>query len=87
MTEQHNAILENRKKLMLSGVTDVESFDEKLVVLYTQLGELTVKGSELHVNEMSVESGDLTVEGEIKALIYGEKDRTKKLGFFGKLLR
>ena len=87
MTEQHNAILENRKKLMLSGVTDVESFDEKLVVLYTELGELTVKGSELHVNEMSVESGDLTIEGEIKALIYGEKDRTKKLGFFGKLLR
>ena len=87
MTEQHNAILENRKKLMLSGVTDVESFDEKLVVLYTQLGELTIRGTDLHVNEMSVESGDLTVEGEIKALIYGEKDRTKKLGFFGKLFR
>ena len=87
MTEQHNAILENRKKLMLSGVTDVESFDEKLVVLYTELGELTVRGTQLHVNEMSVESGDLTIEGEIKALIYGEKDRTKKLGFFGKLLR
>ena len=87
MNEQHNAILENRRKLMLTGVTDVESFDEKQVVLYTQLGELTVRGTELHVSDLSVESGDLTVDGEIKALIYGEKDRTKKLGFFGKLMR
>ena len=87
MTEQHNAILENRQRLMLSGVTDVESFDEKLVLLYTQLGELAVKGSQLHVSEMSTESGELTVEGEINSLIYGDRDRTKKLGLLGKLFR
>lgn len=87
MTEQHNAILENRQRLMLSGVTDVESFDEKLVLLYTQLGELAVKGSQLHVSEMSTESGELTIEGEINSLIYGDRDRTKKLGLLGKLFR
>ena len=87
MTEQHNAILENRQRLMLTGVTDVESFDEKLVLLYTQLGELAVKGSQLHVSEMSTESGELTIEGEINSLIYGDRDRTKKLGLLGKLFR
>ena len=87
MTEQHNAILENRQRLMLTGVTDVESFDEKLVLLYTQLGELAVKGSQLHVSEMSTESGELTVEGEIDSLTYGDKDRTKKLGLLGRLFR
>ena len=87
MTEQHNAILENRQRLMLSGVTDVESFDEKLVLLYTQLGALAVKGSELHGSEMSTESGELTVEGEIDSLTYGDKDRTKKLGLLGRLFR
>ena len=87
MNERHNAILEDRQRLMLTGVTDVDSFDEKLVVLFTQLGELVIKGRELHVNEMSVESGELTIEGDICSLVYGEKDRTKKLGFFGKLFR
>ena len=87
MNERHNAILEDRRKLMLTGVTDVESFDEKQVGLYTQLGELTIRGKDLHVSEMSLESGELSVEGEIQALIYGDKDRTTKLGFIGKLFR
>jgi sporulation protein YabP len=87
MTDRHNAILEDRSKLMLTGVTDVESFDENKVYLYTQLGELVIRGKQLHVNEMSLESGELTMEGEISALSYGDKDRTKKLGFVGKLFR
>ncbi len=87
MSERHNAILEDRSKLMLTGVTDVENFDENKVYLYTQLGELVIRGKQLHVSEMSVESGELTVEGEINALIYGDKDRTKKLGLLGKLFR
>ena len=87
MTDRHNAILEDRSKLMLTGVTDVESFDENKVYLYTQLGELVIRGKQLHVNEMSLESGELTVEGEISALSYGAKDRTKKPGVLGKLFR
>lgn len=84
---RHNAIMENRTRLMLTGVNDVESFDEKQIILYTQLGELTVKGDKLHVSEMSLESGELNVDGEITALIYGEKDRVKKLSALGKLFR
>ncbi len=87
MSERHNAIMEDRSKLMLTGVTDVENFDENKVYLYTQLGELVIRGKQLHVNEISLESGELTVEGEINALIYGDKDRTKKLGLLGKLFR
>ena len=83
MNERHNAILEDRRKLMLTGVTDVESFDEKQVGLYTQLGELTIRGKDLHVSEMSLESGELSVERERQALIYGDKDRNKKLGLIG----
>ena len=55
---RHNAILENRQRLQLSGVTDVDSFDEDEIRLFTQLGELTIKGKDLHINEISVESGD-----------------------------
>ncbi len=83
----HNLILENRKKLSISGVTDVDSFDEKTVILYTQMGELTVQGKNLHVNGLDVETGEMSVEGDIWALNYGDKDRRGSLGFFGKLFR
>ena len=81
---RHNAILENRQRLQLSGVTD---FDEDEIRLFTQLGELTIKGKDLHINEISVESGDVSVEGDIWALVYGEKDRKKKLSAIGKIFR
>ena len=81
---RHNAILENRQRLQLS---EVESFDEDEIRLFTQLGELTIKGKDLHINEISVESGDVSVEGDIWALVYGEKDRKKKLSAIGKIFR
>ena len=84
---KHNAVLENRQKLLLSGVTDVDSFNEQEISLYTELGELTVRGENLHINEMSVESGDLCVEGDIQALVYGDKNRRKKLTALGKLFK
>ena len=86
-TGNHSLILENRSRLELTGITDVDRFDEQEIALFTQLGELTVRGSGLHINEMSVGSGKLSVEGEISAVIYGDKDRKKKLSFLGKLMK
>lgn len=86
-TAIHNLILEGRKRLSVSGVTDVDSFDENTVLLYTNMGELTVKGSDLHVNDLSVTSGEMNIEGDIHAVIYGDKERQSPLGFIGKLFR
>ena len=83
----HNVILEGRKNLTISGVTDVDSFDERCISLYTQLGELLIKGRELHINSMSVETGDMTIEGDIWALNYGDKDKKSSATFLGKLFR
>ena len=83
----HNMILENRKSLSISGITDVDSFDEKAICLYTQLGELTIQGKELHIDSMSVETGDMTVTGDIWAIIYGDKDRRGPLSALGWLFR
>ena len=57
----HNLVLEDRKKLNVSGVCDVDSFDEETIVVYTQMGELTVRGNDLHINKLSVETGELKV--------------------------
>lgn len=82
----HNLVLEDRRMLTVSGVSDVDSFDEETVVVFTDLGELTIRGSNLHINRLSVEVGELTVEGSISALIYSD-EAPKSGGFFSRVFR
>ena len=82
----HNLILEDRKKLVVSGVEDVDSFDEQTVVIFTGMGELTVRGSDLHIINLNVDSGELSVEGTVGSLTYSD-DRPEKGGFFSRVFR
>lgn len=82
----HNVIMEGRKVLRMSGVKDVDSFDEQTVVTFTNLGELTVRGENIHISRFSTETGELSLEGEFYALSYS--DSTKQNGgFFSKIFR
>lgn len=56
MSAPHTLVIEDRKRLSVSGVTDVESFDEETVALATELGELIIHGYDLHINRIDVES-------------------------------
>lgn len=85
--QNHNIIVENRKSMSISGITDVDSFDEKAICLYTQLGELTIQGRDLHIDSMSVESGDMTITGDIWVINYGDRDKKGPVGFLGRLFR
>ena len=85
--QEQGLILENRKNLSISGITDVDSFDEKTISLYTQLGELTIQGRELHIDSMSVETGNMTITGDIWAIVYGDKDRRGPISAIGRLFR
>lgn len=80
----HQITLEERASLSVSGVTEVESFDENTIVMSTARGALTVRGSGLQVEKLSLDGGDLKVEGEIDALSY-EEPRAKG-GWLGRLL-
>lgn len=82
----HNIVLEDRRLLTVTGVSDVDSFDEETVVVFTDKGELTVRGENLHINKLSVEIGELSLEGEIAALIYSGETQ-KSGGFFGRVFR
>jgi len=66
----HNIIMENRNSLTVSGISDVDSFDEQTVVLITSMGELTVKGEELHMNNLNLEMGEISLSGSIDSLTY-----------------
>lgn len=68
----HGIILEERKKLSISGVCDVDSFDEETIVVMLENSELIIKGHMLHISRLNVENGELTVDGEICSLTYAE---------------
>ena len=68
----HKLTLNDRKSLTLTGVTEVVSFDDTSVVLHTQLGALEVQGQQLQLKTLSIEGGQVAVDGHISALIYEE---------------
>lgn len=72
-----NVILENRQKLSISGVLDVLSFDDQVVMVETELGLLTVKGEEIKINKLSIDTSEVIVEGDISYLAYSEKTQEK----------
>lgn len=83
----HSVIIEERRRLSVSGVMEIDSFDEQSVVLFCATGELAIRGEGLHINRIDVESGELSLEGErIDSLSYAD-NLPSKGGFFGKLFR
>ena len=85
MTEQampHSLTLSDRKKLTLTGIAEVVSFDDSCVVMRTDLGDLIVQGQQLQLKTLNPEGGSVIVEGEICALFYEHKRASGKLGRF-----
>ena len=71
--------LENRRKLTVTGVEEVESFDEREIVMRTAEGSLTVRGEELNVSRLSVEHGDVLILGHIGELRYDDRAPERSL--------
>ena len=82
----HHVILEGRERLSVSGVEDVESFDESAIVMNTCEGTLVVRGEELHIEKLSLDGGDLKVEGSVDSLTY-EDAGGERGGFLARLFR
>ncbi len=81
----HHLILNARNRLSVSGVSDVGSFDENSVVCMTSHGTLIVRGTGLKVDKLSIEGGELTVEGKVDCITY--EDAQTQGGFFSRLFR
>ena len=75
-----NLILENRGKLSISGVIDVLSFDDQVVIVETELGLLTVKGENIRINKLSIDTSEVIIEGDISYLAYSENNQEKTGG-------
>lgn len=82
-----NIIMENREKISVTGVIDIHSFDDELVLAQTDLGILTIKGDDLKMNKLNLENNELIVEGQIIAVAYSDVSQAKKTGFMNKLFK
>ena len=83
----HKLLLQGRKQMELCGVKEIVSFDAKEVVLSTQMGTLLVRGDDLLVKRLTLEQGEVDLEGRIDSLLYSEKDVKDKESFVKRLSR
>ena len=81
----HGIVLDGRRTLSVTGVTEVERFDEQIIVLATTAGMLFIHGEGLHIFRLSLETGELGVEGKVDRLVYAEEHPSA--GFWSRLFR
>lgn len=83
-----NLILENRERLSITGVIDVESFNDESVIVDTELGVLVVRGMDLHINKLNIDSSELSIEGDILSCEYSDRDGSRSKGsFFARMFK
>lgn len=75
--KKSNMILENRKRLSLTGIIEVISFNENVIMLNTCLGAMTIKGEGLRMNKLDVQNGDVIITGTINSCIYSGSEIKK----------
>ena len=81
----HRLQLDGREKLTVSGVEDVERFDDTCIVLTPCAGTLVVSGEGLHIGKLSLDGGELHVDGRIDALTYEDAPEERGGSFFSRL--
>lgn len=82
---QHRLELEGRERLLVSGVEEVERFDEEEIVMNTTAGTLVVGGTNLHIGKLNLDGGELHVDGTIHTLLYEDTAPRNGQGLFRRL--
>ena len=76
---QHTLKIDNREILEMSGIKDVGAFNEEQINAVSTMGDIIIKGSSLHVDELNLETGVLRVSGKIGAFAYSDKSSSKSI--------
>lgn len=85
--KEQNIVIQNREKAVVTGVEDIHSFDDELVIVQTDLGLLTIKGENLKMNKLNLDNNELIIEGKTSAIAYSDAVQNKKQGFMNKLFK
>ena len=76
----HRLTIQDRKLAGITGVSDCVSFDENEVVLDTDMGLLTIRGKDLHVNRLTLEKGEVDLEGTVESFVYSSNEALRRSG-------
>ncbi len=87
--KEHQVLIDGRQRITVSGVEDVDSFNENEVIFLSLMGMITVIGEDLHIARLDLDAGQLVIDGTIQAVDYSDhaEQRAEKSGLFGKLFR
>lgn len=85
--KEQNIVIQNREKTVVTGVEDILSFDDELVIVQTDLGLLTIKGESLKMNKLNLDNNELIIEGKTSAIAYSDAVQNKKQGIMNKLFK
>lgn len=86
-TGRHTLHMDEREKVRIGGVLEVQSFDEDGVLMETTCGLLLLRGAGLHIGKLDLDEGDVIVEGMIDSMTYSDGTLTEKHSILGKLFR
>ncbi|WP_200804883.1 sporulation protein YabP [Anaerosalibacter sp. Marseille-P3206] len=85
--KNQNIYLEDRKKLTITGVEQVESFNDNIILLNTIKGGITIKGEGLNINKLNLEDGNVKIDGVINGIVYSNKEFGSKGNLLGKMFK
>ena len=85
--KKHEIFVDSRNGMRITGVVEVDSFDEQAVVLQTSEGEMTVEGSQLKIGTLDTDSGLVTVSGRIDAIYYSSMTSEPKKGILSRIFK
>ncbi len=86
-TGRHTLHMDEREKIRIGGVLEVQSFDEEGVLMETACGLLLLRGAGLHIGKLDLDEGDVIVEGTIDSMTYSDGSLAEKHSILGKLFR
>lgn len=78
IAKPHKLVVNNRKTSLITGVLDVLSFDLNEILLETEQGMLMIKGTDLHVNRLTLEKGEVDISGHINSVAYSDAQQVAK---------
>lgn len=84
---QHKVVIDQRRKIVVTGVEDVDSFNESEVIMLTNHGFITIVGDDLHISKLNLADGQIVVEGTVQSLDYADHEQERRKGFFSKAFK
>jgi len=85
--DAHVVNIDNRERVTVTEVTDVESFNEEIILLTLKNGGLIIRGEDLHIQKLDLEEGRVLISGAIGSAVYTEKKDRQEKGFLKKILK